>query len=127
VHQGCPMWLPVGHPAPPASEREAGEAWGAAELAADGCSGDGDDTNVRGEHHGGGGLTSGEPGRWWCRAPVSRGGASRRRGGSGHLGARRAAPPHQWHVARVVRTLSGGGRGRSSADHGGHARRVHRR
>jgi hypothetical protein len=40
------MWLPVGHPTPPASEREAGEARGAAELAAGGCSDDEDDTSV---------------------------------------------------------------------------------
>jgi hypothetical protein len=36
----------------------------------------------RGEHHGGGGLTFDESERRRCRAPVSHGGALRRRGGS---------------------------------------------
>jgi hypothetical protein len=58
----------------------------------------------RGEHHSGGGLTFGKPERRRCRASVSRGGASQRRDGSGHLAAMRAAPPHHGHVARAGRT-----------------------
>jgi hypothetical protein len=74
----------------------------------------------RGEHHGGGGLTSGEPERWRCHAPMSHGGVSGWHGSSSDLVARRAAPPHQGHVARVVHPLSEAGRGQSSGDHGDH-------